>query len=632
VCGIAGLIQDIAEPTLEKSILGMVETIRHRGPDWQGIHVEAGVALAHARLSIIDLSPKARQPMISECGRYTIVYNGEVYNFPNLRSELEALGHSFRGSSDTEVILASFSEWGDEAFARWNGMFAAAIWDHKARELSLVRDRFGIKPLYFTHLSDCGLAFASEIKAIEKVPGIDLRVDPRAINEFLHYGSSLGRRSFYLGLQSLLPGHVMKFCQGQAQKQSVPYFNIDAYDASPRTSQVHNLETAAETLRVLLRKSVNRQMVSDVPIGIFLSGGLDSSAITAVAAELSSSKISTFSVGFGETLNCGELPIARRTAKRFGTDHHEILLSNTDIPDILESCIQAHDEPFGDPASLPIFQMSRAIKPYAKVVLQGDGGDEVFGGYDRYSRLQKINFFRALGLLSPIARRMGKISPKLLRAFRTVEAFNESDNNRLFAKLMSQDTFSSPSYDLLAPEIRKKTLLDDAFNRYIEVAKSLGGNDLVHTMMRIDRRVILPDIYFPKVDRNSMAQSIEVRVPLMDNELVRFMSSLPSDFTVRKGKKKFLLKYALKNQLPNEVVSGPKKGFDVPQREWMRDSLVDYFLAAMGDAETRCGDVFNFDLINHLLEQHRSHAADHGMILYKLLTFFVWVRQKSPAF
>jgi len=629
MCGIAGLLSDISIDELGSSVRSMVHAIHHRGPDWQGQFVEDGIALGHARLSIIDLSAAGHQPMHSSSGRYVIVYNGEVYNFGDLRTILQQKGHTFSGHSDSEVILASYQEWGEAAFERWNGMFACAIWDRKSKNLVLARDRFGIKPLYLARLEDGGIAFASEIKSLDTLPAFQRQPDLKAVNEYLHYGASLGERTFYANVESVPPGCTVRITAGAVEQHT--YYDAAAFDATSTDANI-DLDEAAEQVRQLLKQAVQRQLVADVPVGIFLSGGVDSSAITAMAAEQSSNPVTTFSVGFDVNSDSSELPVARRTAQKFGTDHNEIVLSSMDVPETLEKCISAHDEPFGDPASLAVFAMSGAIKNHAKVVLQGDGGDEIFGGYDRYSRLAKFTFWKNLRYLRPLALQFGDRFPQLRRAFRTIDAFSEPNQGLMFARLMSQDSFDTPSYGLFADKARSETQYEDAFHRYMEVSGSLDEPDLTQKMMMIDRRVILPDVYFRKVDRSSMAHSIEVRVPLMDNDLVGYVSQLPSNMKVRGGTKKFILKHALRDILPDEVINGRKRGFEVPQGQWMRKDLVPYFLEAMNDVRDNLQNLLNFSVVEERLNQHTNHHNDHGMMLYKLLVFFVWARQKQVRF
>ena len=629
MCGIAGWLHydktDIA-PTV---VGGMIEKLHHRGPDWQDVHNEQKISLAHARLSILDLSPAGHQPMMSADGRFVMVYNGEIYNFPEIKKRLVKQGHVFRGTGDSEVILAAFAQWGTDAFAQWNGMFAAAFWDNKTEKLTFVRDQHGVKPLYIGQFFDHSIAFASELGAFHSVPGFSKTIRPQAVAEYLEYGAPLGGKSFFDKIDALQPGHFMEV--DATGVRITPFVSPLTYDCDPNQDPNPDWKTAQSQLRDHLQAAVSRQMVSDVPVGVFLSGGLDSSAIAALAAQSTDKKISTFSIAFGQDKDSGELPIARETSLMIGSDHTEIFLSGADVPEMLEAIVSSHGEPFGDPASLPVYQMSGAIHPFAKVVLQGDGGDEVFGGYDRYTRLTHYKRLKALGALSPFAGFIGRAVPKVNRAFRTVAAFNEKDENQLFARLMSQDGFRAPSYDILSTEMKAYIGQKDAGERYREVSNRLGHDHKVQKMMRIDRRVILPDVYFPKVDRASMAQSIETRVPMMDNDLVRFMGGLDAKFKTDGKTTKILLRETMKNSLPASVFAGAKKGFDVPQRQWLRKELTGYFYETMQDVRGLCEPLFDFERIEALSEQHKSYQADHGMLLYKLLVFFVWVRQMGSV-
>jgi asparagine synthase (glutamine-hydrolysing) len=566
------------------------------------------------------LSDAANQPFFSDCGRYVMVYNGELYNFLEIKERLQKEGYQFKTKSDTEVILQSFKKDGARAFEFWNGMYAAAIWDRRERRLMLVRDRYGVKPLFYA-ITNRGITFGSEIKAILEDSTFERKICWKSFVEYLHYGTCLGQNSFYENVFQLLPGHFLVVeNNGKITKES--YFE-KTYSRSN-----DDFATATNKILCLLESSVKSQLVSDVPVGIFLSGGIDSSAITAMASRHCSGRLSTYSAGFDFDKGVNELPKAKTVSQAFGTDHHELHIKGKDVPSIIKDLVLHHDKPFADPANIPLYLLSRELDGNPKVILQGDGGDEFFAGYPRYGRLQNLNLWRAL---SPVVNISSAVFPKakiLSRAKRNISALTERDESTLMAKLMSQEPVNGDPMKLISGAAVLATQSYSPFHRYKELLQSNCNErmDLVDKMMWLDTQIILPDLYFEKVDRATMARSIEVRVPMIDNELTSYVSSLPSSYKVRHGKGKYVLKKALEGLLPYDILYGPKTGFSVPFQFWLRTSLYDFAHSNILSEAFLSQGIFKKDSLTKILENHRNNTSDNAFLIYKLLNLSLWFK------
>ncbi len=622
MCGISGLYNYIDRTPVSKSLLEQFAlSLHHRGPDNARSWLDKEIALAHTRLSILDLSHAADQPFFSECGRFIMSYNGEIYNFQDLKKELEGNGNNFHTSSDTEVVLASYVKNRVNAFSSWNGMFAAAIWDKEEKKLVLVRDRYGIKPLYFAGTKS-GLAFGSEIKAILQDPEFPRELCWKSLVEYLHYGTSLGGNSFYKNVSQLLPGHYLEV-NSQGVSDQIPY-HVKEFLPS-----VDPFGKAVDSVRDLLEKSVTSQLISDVPVGVFLSGGIDSTAITAFAGRHYGGRISTYSAGFDFDKGVNELPNARKVAEIFGTDHHELHVKGQHLPGIIEELIDHHDKPFSDAANIPLYLLSKELNGNPKVVLQGDGGDEFFAGYHRYVRIQQRPFWKVAAPLVGMASSMFPGFGLFARAQRNVAALLENDEALLMARMMSQEPNDRDPLSLLTDEARQRSDRYSPFYRY-QALMAMNKNshlDLVGKMLWMDTQVILPDLYFEKVDRSTMAQSIEVRVPMLDNNLTNYVSSLPSSFKVHRGQGKYVLKKALEGVVPNDILYGPKTGFGVPVQHWLRTSLADFASDnILSDRFISLG-LFKPDLVRKLLDDHRNSVRDNEFIIYKLLNLSLWLNR-----
>lgn len=622
MCGISGILPAGGEraETLERCISSMNRSLRHRGPDDSGSWIAADrrAAFGHVRLSIIDLSPLGHQPMATEDGTVHMTYNGEVYNYPELRRELEALGHRFRSRSDSEVVLQAFHRWGPDAFGRFNGMFAAAFADLRANKVFLVRDRLGIKPLHYCKAGGA-LVFSSEIKGILASGAAPADEDLGRLHEFLYYGNTLGAGTFFAGVHRLEPGCYLEFDLATRTSTIRGYWSPNALAGSTDTE-----EQAVAKVRGLLDGAVRRQLASDVPVGVFLSGGIDSSAIVALASRHYGGRLRTYTVGFDYVADTDEQPTARALAARFGTEHHELRVGGADLLATLRRLVDAHDMPFSDAANVPLLQLCEALGGETKVVLQGDGGDEVFGGYRRYEMLGLAGLLR---IAAPLALAVNAVTPgSAARAARRrfLNAVGHPDPAIRMALLLTVEDASEPPTRVLSRELREAAAGSDPFRRYREVASALRTSDPVQAMLLTDLQIILPDIFLEKVDRSTMAMSTEIRVPFLDADLVDYVAALPSRYKVRLGQKKRLLRRALRGIVPDSILDAPKAGFGVPFGAWMRGPLSSTLQElALGRGSPAAG-LFDEGALRQAIDQHARRERDHGFLLWKCLQLSLW--------
>ncbi len=599
-----------------------MDSISHRGPDRHGQYSDNQVWLAHARLSIIDLSDEASQPMATPDSRFVMSYNGEVYNFVELAKSLD--GSKLRSRSDTEVVLRTFAKLGVDSFRSLNGMFAFAIYDSEAGKIWLARDRLGIKPLYYRLEAD-SLTFASEIGALLTMQDGTPKCDSSSVHEWLYYGTTLGERTLYRGIRKLLPGHYIELDLATFSSKIEQYWSPVQYAGGKKDTA--SLPLRVNRTRALLEQAVKRQLVSDVPVGIFLSGGIDSSAITAFASRHYEGKLATYSVGFDFDKGINELPKAKRVAQLFGTDHHEVHVSGVQIADVVERMVDSHNMPFSDAANIPLYLLSSRIKDSTKVVLQGDGGDEMFGGYSRYTTL---SFFKQARAAAPLARLVNNLGPRNARYYRReryLNALRPHHPASVMALLLTEEDRDSDPTAVFAPEFRRRVSQVDPFARYLECQSHFAGEDIVNQMLFVDAMIILPDIFLEKVDRSTMAASVEVRVPFLDNDLVDFCLRLSGPQKLRFGKKKWLLKKALEGVVPADILYGKKTGFGVPYGYWLRGSLKPLFFDQLGTFERENPKVLDRVRITALYEEHVSLTRDRSFLLWKILNFMVWANR-----
>ena len=621
MCGIAGFTDSDASSSRPadaafSTVRGMCDVIRHRGPDDEGIHVEPGVGLGMRRLSIIDLST-GHQPIHNEDQTIWIVFNGEIYNYRELRRELESAGHQFYTSSDTETIVHAYEEWGEQAFGRLRGMFGLAIWDRRQRMLLLARDRAGIKPLHYTMRGE-RLYFGSEIKSLLAAGAVDREIDPEALDHYLSFLYVPRDRAIFKGVRKLAPGHYLTFKAGKIEVRQ--YWQIRTAEQFQGTA-----DEAAHALESVLADAVESHMVSDVPLGAFLSGGVDSSVVVGLMARASSRPVKTFSIGFDEP-QFDELEHARSVATHFGTDHHEFVV-RPDGLSILDRLIEHFDEPFADSSAIPTWYVSEMARRHVTVVLSGDGGDELFGGYDRYLPHPRVAQFDRLPL--PGKRRVASIAwpllPHGMRGKNFLRHVARSENGRYLDSI----AFFQPDEKRALYSVDMQRRLDghqaeDLMARHFTRFDGLPPHS---RMMRFDFETYLPEDVLTKVDRMSMAHSIESRVPLLDNDVIEFASTLPASLKIANGRRKHVLKEAASRLLPPEILNRRKQGFGVPLGVWFRGGLTDVFSDVLRSPITRQRGYFAPTFIDRIVGEHLSGKRDHTLRLWQLLVFELWHRQ-----
>lgn len=579
MCGFAGKLSWIGAPGV-RSVLKMCERLRHRGPDDFGLVELENLSLGHRRLSIIDLSQNAKQPMISADGRFVLVYNGEVYNFSELRNELEKLGVNFRSSSDTEVVLYAYIFWGPQCLNRFNGMFALAIWDNQEKELFLARDRFGKKPLYYYPNQD-GLTFASELTALLADEEIPRRVSPEAVNCYLSLGYILAPMTIYQDIYKLESATYLTFSPSKRTPSRVRYWN---YADSFRVKSTDNEETIAENILTLLEQATERRLVSDVPVGAFLSGGLDSSSVVSLMKRHHPETLHSFSVGFEEkTYN--ELPDADRAAAWINTSHHSLICRAGGDCQLLDEAIAAYDEPFADNSLIPMVEVSKLAANYVKVVLSGDGADEIFAGYLTYKADKFYSYARYLPdslkrLMITLGEAKQNTRGKLNWAYKQKQFFYGALHTPDKAHYLWRLIFNHEErISILGSKYRDLIYDSDPFhifNRHYQEVKDLKGLD---RHLYVDAMTWLPDDILVKVDRATMASSIEARCPFLDVDLVEYAASVPANLKLKGLRPKYILKRALKNILPSFILDKAKSGFNAPTGAWVGCVGVDEFKA-----------------------------------------------------
>jgi asparagine synthase (glutamine-hydrolysing) len=592
----------------------MNAALRHRGPDDEGFYLMGPAALAMRRLSIIDLDTGA-QPIANEDGSVWVVLNGEIYNFRELRAELEARGHRFATRSDTEVIVHLYEEHAEGCVARLRGMFAFAVWDARGRRLLLARDRLGIKPLYYGEAAG-RLVFGSELKAVLEAPGVERRLSPRAVDHLLSFLTTPHDQSIVEGVRKLEPGHYLVASPG-ASARVERYWRPEFHGSEGRSE-----DDLADELRERLLSCVRAHLVADVPVGAFLSGGIDSSAVVAAMARHASGPVKTFTVGYAESA-FSETPHARRVARALGTEHHELILEPQALS-LLDEIVWHLDEPFGDSSCIPTYMVSGLAAQHVSVVLSGDGGDEIFGGYDKYVVEERERPFDRLPSLArrgaaALAARLpeGMRGRNLLRHFSLAGAARYLDAQALFTR--------EQKARLLRPELLAALGEHDPLERPLRLLAE-GAGHWLSDLQRLDLYSYLPLDILTKVDRMSMGHSIEARVPLLDHELVEFALRVPPHLHLRAGRTKGLFKKALRGMLPEETLARPKQGFAVPLGGWFRGELSGYVRDQLLSGTARRRGVFEPRAVEDLLESSRRRPNDLDLPVWTLLSFELWCR------
>jgi|LauGreDrversion4_2_1035121.scaffolds.fasta_scaffold04762_5 asparagine synthase (glutamine-hydrolysing) len=628
MCGIAGIA--LREQVVSASALGRMDdaitALRHRGPDAQGRCVHAGVVLGHTRLSILDLTTAGRQPMETADGRFAITYNGECYNFRDIVRDLGF--DDLRSGTDTEVVLRAFAQEGAASIRRLNGMFAFALHDRESRELWLVRDRLGIKPLYYSLGAD-QICFASEIRALLALLGHTPRCDTSLLHEWLYYGNSLGGKTLFHGIQQLLPGHALRLTLDDWRSEVNSYWSLSTQCREPAPT-VRGPALAA-SVRELLAQAVQRQLVSDVPVGIFLSGGVDSSAIATFASAAGSAPIRTYCVGFDDPSFPDERPRARRLANRLGTDHHDWMIRGDGLESVVESLIDHHGSPFFDAANIPLWLMARDVGQHAKVILQGDGGDEIFGGYRRYTSLHRRMLYRIASVVAMPLLRILPNSPLVQRARRYANIFRQQDTATTMALLLTAEGSDRSVLKALGPAARDAMELINPLAHHLQVAAAFEHLRPARRMLMVDQSIVLPDLYLEKVDRATMAHGLEVRVPFLDHELVDFMARVPAEQSMPHGRTKWLLKQALRGVVPDEILDGPKTGFNVPFGRWLRGPLHSHFLEHLEVCSRAHPGFLDLVIIRKWIAMDAAGTLDLSSRLWKIYNLAVWANRFKVA-
>jgi asparagine synthase (glutamine-hydrolysing) len=618
MCGIAGIFHpNLPKPVDPARVRAMCDVQAHRGPDGSGIWNARGVCLGHRRLSIIDLAGGA-QPMASRDGKLVVTFNGEIYNFREVRAELELRGHLFLSDSDTEVILAAWRQWGADCLSRLHGMFAFALYDGNADTLFLARDRLGVKPLHYAQLSDGSLIFASELKGLLAHPMLRREPDPQAVDDYLALGYVPDDACIVAGVRKLPAGHYLFVQRGRPVPQPVVWWDIDF--RKPSQSSTAALE---EEFIERIRAAVHSRMVSDVPLGAFLSGGVDSSAVVALMAESSRKAVDTCSIGFDEA-DHDETRYAKLVAERFATNHRTRIVAADDFA-LIDVLADSFDEPFADASALATYRVSELAVETVKVALSGDGADEAFAGYRRYRFHAAEERIRRMlpGPGRRLVGALGEIYPKLdwapqfLRAKSTLQGIGR----------WGEDAYAG-AVAVTPPELRAR-LYSDGFRsslqgmtaeaRYARTMREAPAEDALSRAQYADLKIWLPGDILTKVDRTSMAVSLEAREPLLDHRLIEFAARVPARLRLRRGTGKWLMKHALRRYLPDEILYRRKMGFVTPVSAWFRGPLADQTLAAgRGSALSELG-WFDEAAIERISADHRSGKAEHGRLLWQLL-------------
>lgn len=626
MCGITGIFDTRGQRSIDTAALQrMNESQQHRGPDEGSVHLEPGLGLGHRRLSIIDVAT-GQQPLFNEDGSVVVVFNGEIYNYQSLIPELQALGHVFHTKSDTEVIVHAWESWGEDCVKRFRGMFAFALWDRKQQTFFMARDRLGVKPMFYALLDDGQLLFGSELKSVLAHGGLRRDLDPLAVEEYFALGYVAEPRTIFRQAKKLPPGHSLCVRRGEPVGQTREFWDL-------RFSLENNISLADACVELdhRLQESVKLRMISEVPLGAFLSGGVDSSAVVATMAGLSDTPVNTCSIAFDDPA-FNESAFAQMVADRYHTAHSVETVKSDDF-DLIDTLARLYDEPYADSSAIPTYRVCQLARKHVTVALSGDGGDETFGGYRRYRmHLMEERMRSAMpqALRRPIFGMLGRLYPKadwaprVFRAKTTFEGIARTSVEGYFhtMSLMRDPMRAELFSDRFKAELGGYSALE-VFDRH---AARVDSEDPLALIQYLDMKTYLVGDINTKVDRASMAHSLEVREPLMDHELVEWMATLPSSLKIRGQEGKFLLKKALEPKLPDDVLYRPKMGFAVPLARWFRGPLRDRMREAILGPRLAETGWFNRAYLEHLIEAHLSGARDYSAPLWSLLMFEAFLR------
>ncbi len=627
MCGIAGIFDTRGKRPIDPSLLvRMTDALAHRGPDDRGFHLVPGIGLGHRRLSIIDLSPLGHQPLFNEDGTVCVTYNGEIYNFLELADRLQAKGHKFRSRCDTEVVVHAWEEWGEDCVQHFQGMYAFALWDQAKETLFLARDRFGEKPLYYALLDSGEFIFASELKALLENPQLRRDLDPCAMADYFGYGYVPDPRTIYRGVAKLPPAHSLTLRRGRPVPAPRAYWDVK-FEVAGTPSEA----AIAEELIERLRHAVGLRMMADVPLGAFLSGGVDSSSVVAMMSSLSAAPVNTCSISFRDK-EYDESEYAELVAKRFHTNHFSRVVAADDFA-LLDKLATFYDEPFADSSALPTYLVCSLARERVTVALSGDGGDEIFAGYRRYYWHDKEARVRAIlpGLLrQPVFGALAALYPKMdwaprvLRAKATLQNLAYDATDAYFNTICAIPRFVRAR--LFSPTARRDIRGYEPVDILREHVARAQSDDPLSQIQYADLKTYLPGDILTKVDRASMAKSLEVRVPLLDHDFVQWVAGLPSSIKLQGRQGKYIFKKALEPHLPHEILYRPKMGFAVPLRAWFRGPLSERVRRIVTTGSLVESGFFDLPYLHALVDQHQSGAFDHSSALWSLMMFESFLR------
>ena len=619
MCGICG--KWVMEPNRSittEEITKMNDSITHRGPDDSGIHINQGVAIAHRRLSIIDLEA-SKQPMCNEDGTVWIVYNGEVYNFQGLREYLLGKGHEFKTSGDTEVILHLYEEFGEECVKKLRGMFAFAIWDDNKKSLFLARDRLGIKPLHY-YSDNKQFIFGSEIKSIINSKEFNKEIDLASLHYFLSFLYVPAPQTMFSGIKKLLPGHCMTVDRNNKTKITC-YWQLEFSEENEDKGEAYY----TERLRDILTESIKMRLIADVPLGAFLSGGIDSSAVVGLMAGISSKPVKTFSVGFEEK-EYNEASDAKIVADHFSTDHTEVILNHNEMLGLIPELVAQFDEPFGDTSAFPTYLVCKHTSENVKVALSGDGGDELFGGY--YWRHKRPNYQLQLnrlpGTVKNFISTFSGMLPDGIKGVNYLKNCHLPYHRYILNNVAIFDEFERA--ELYSPELGKKLTGIDAFQYNYEILEGLDGKDWMNKMQKYDILTYLPNDILVKVDIMSMFNSLEVRVPILDHKVAEFAATIPPKYRIKDGISKYVLKQCVADKLPSSILEKKKQGFRMPLAEWLNNELKDHIFDVLLDKTASDRGYFSRKYVEDLLNNYQVDMI-HSHKVWELFITELWLRK-----
>ncbi len=627
MCGITGIFDTRGTSEINRAVLQrMNDSQLHRGPDEGSLHVEPGVGLGHRRLSIIDIAT-GQQPLFNEDGSVVVIFNGEIYNYQELIPELQALGHVFHTKSDTECIVHGWEAWGVDCVKRFRGMFAFALWDRNQQTFFMARDRLGVKPMYYALLDDGNLLFGSELKSLLAHGGLRREIDPLAVEEYFALGYVAEPRTIFKQAKKLAPAHTFAIRRGQPVGEPQAYWDVRFTLDNPASDT-----DAQEELVARLKESVRLRMIAEVPLGAFLSGGVDSSAVVATMAGLSQAPVNTCSIGFDDPAY-NESEFAQKVADRYHTNHRLEVVKSDDF-DLIDTLARLYDEPYADSSAIPTYRVCQLARKHVTVALSGDGGDESLGGYRRYRMHLMEEGMRAsmpMAIRKPLFGALGKIYPKAdwaPRVFRAKTTFEGLARNSVEAYFHSISILRGPMRnELFSPKFKTELAgygAQEVFDRH---AANAGTDDPLALIQYLDIKTYLVGDINTKVDRASMAHSLEVREPLMDHELVEWLATLPSRQKIKGQEGKYVFKKSMEPYLPQDVLYRPKMGFSVPLARWFRGPLRQRVRDAVLGERLKATGWFNTSYLQHLIEAHQSGARDYSAPLWTLMMFEAFLRQ-----